>query len=90
MKNICARKRARRGSNFDRRFMARVALQRILRAFIFIFACWLVSNASSEALPLNEEGVEYPVKLAFLYNFTNLQSLSSGPLTHTVLRTLLW
>jgi YfiR/HmsC-like len=33
------------------------------RPLFFIFACWLFSIA-------NGEGVEYPVKLAFLYNFT--------------------
>ena len=32
-------------------------------------ACWLFLNASPQALS-NAESVEYPVKLAFLYNFT--------------------
>jgi hypothetical protein len=32
--------------------------------------CWLFLNVSPRALSQNEEGVEYPVKLAFLYNFT--------------------
>jgi hypothetical protein len=31
--------------------------------------CWLFSNASPKALSLAGEGVEYPIKLAFLYNF---------------------
>jgi len=35
----------------------------------FIIACWL-SSAAPQAFSLNGEGVEYPVKLAFLYNFT--------------------
>jgi YfiR/HmsC-like len=51
-----------------RRYVARVARQ-IRRPFFFIIACWLFSGAP-QALSLNGEGVEYPVKLAFLYNFT--------------------
>ena len=35
----------------------------------FIIACWLYS-ATPHTFSLNGEGVEYPVKLAFLYNFT--------------------
>jgi hypothetical protein len=36
---------------------------------IFIIGCWL-SSAGLPALCLNGQGAEYPVKLAFLYNFT--------------------
>jgi hypothetical protein len=34
-----------------------------------MFACWFFSSAP-QVFSLNGEGVEYPVKLAFLYNFT--------------------
>jgi len=35
----------------------------------FVIACWL-SFGAPQASSWNREGVEYPVKLAFLYNFT--------------------
>jgi hypothetical protein len=70
MTSIRIRKRARGGWNYGRRLVARVGSHPIRRASIFIFLCWLFSNASPKALPLNEESLEYPVKLAFLYNFT--------------------
>ena len=50
--------------------MAGVDPRRIRRASFLIIACWLFANASPRAFPLSEEGLEYPVKLAFLYNFT--------------------
>jgi hypothetical protein len=43
--------------------------RRIRRASFFIIACWLYCRAP-QALSLKGEGVEYPLKLAFLYNFT--------------------
>jgi hypothetical protein len=43
---------------------------RIRRATIFIIVCWFFANSASQALPLDMGTVEYPVKLAFLYNFT--------------------
>jgi hypothetical protein len=43
---------------------------RIRRAVFFVTACCLFLIGSARALPENEESVEYPVKLAFLYNFT--------------------
>ena len=58
------------GSGWTRRFVARVDWLRIRRATVFIIVCWLFSNSDPKALPLNVETVEYPVKLAFLYNFT--------------------
>jgi hypothetical protein len=41
------------------------------RSFVasFVIACWLSSGAP-QAFSQNRQGVEYPVKLAFLYNFT--------------------
>ena len=68
MMNIRLRKRNDRGSGSA--FRGQVDSRRIRRASFFIVACWLFSNASPKALSLNEESVEYPVKLAFLYNFT--------------------
>jgi hypothetical protein len=46
---------------------SRAGLSRWVRLFIFV--CWLSSGAS-KVISSNAEGVEYPVKLAFLYNFT--------------------
>jgi hypothetical protein len=40
-----------------------------VRLQIFIVVCWLAFN-TPRPLYLKGEGVEYPVKLAFLYNFT--------------------
>ena len=69
MMNIRLQKRMDGGSGW--RFVARVDSRRIRRAsFFIIIAGWLFSSAAPNALSQNEEGVEYPVKLAFLYNFT--------------------
>jgi hypothetical protein len=51
-----------------RRFGAGIARRIQLDCFVII-ACWL-SCSAPPAFPFNGEGVEYPVKLAFLYNFT--------------------
>ncbi len=69
MMNIRLRKRHHGGTGSAGRFGGRSRSRRIRRASFFIVACWLVWNASPEALS-NTESVEYPVKLAFLYNFT--------------------
>ena len=58
MMNVRRQKWRGRGSGRGRNFAA-----------IFIIGCWL-SFAGLPALSLNGQGVEYPVKLAFLYNFT--------------------
>jgi hypothetical protein len=55
-------------SSWGRPLVASVDSQ-IRRASFLIIACWLFSSPP-EALSLNEESVEYPVKLGFLYNFT--------------------
>jgi hypothetical protein len=70
MINIRMRKRNDGESGWTRRFVASVDWLRIRRATVFIIVCWLFSNSAPKALPLNVETVEYPVKLAFLYNFT--------------------
>jgi hypothetical protein len=70
MMSIRMRNRNDGGSGWARRFLARVDWLRIRRATVFITVCWLFSNSAPKALPLSAETVEYPVKLAFLYNFT--------------------
>jgi hypothetical protein len=58
-------------TGWGRRFGTSVDSRQICRALIFTFiACWLILGASPKALPQEDEGAEYPVKLAFLYNFT--------------------
>ena len=42
---------------------------RRIRRLSVIIVCWFLSNASPIALSLNSESAEYPLKLAFLYNF---------------------
>jgi hypothetical protein len=55
----------------SRGFAARVDSRRIRRvSLIIIVACCLFSNGSPKAFSQNGEDVEYPIKLAFLYNFT--------------------
>jgi len=67
------------GGRSGRRFVVRVDSRRIRRAsFYLIIACWLFSNASLKARSQNEEGAEYPVKLAFLYNFTKFVEWPPG------------
>ena len=39
------------------------------RASLIILLLWILSSAPPRALALNGEDVEYPAKLAFLYNF---------------------
>src|SRR5579862_1041164 len=51
------------------RFAKKVNARRIRRCCFFIFACWIFLIPAA-ALSLNEETAEYPLKLAFLYNFT--------------------
>jgi hypothetical protein len=68
--NIRMRKHDDGGSGWTGRLVARVDWLGIRRVTVFIIVCWLFSNSAPQALPLNVETVEYPVKLAFLYNFT--------------------
>jgi hypothetical protein len=58
------------GSSRDWRLLAKAGGRRIRQAFLFLIACGLFFNVAPEALSQNEERMEYPVKLAFLYNFT--------------------
>jgi hypothetical protein len=52
-----------------RHFAPRLKSPRIRRASFFIVACWFLLNPVN-AVSVNEENLEYPLKLAFLYNFT--------------------
>jgi hypothetical protein len=60
----------RYSGRFDwwRHFASRVNSPRIRRASFFIVACWFLLNPLN-AVSVNEESLEYPLKLAFLYNF---------------------
>jgi hypothetical protein len=56
--------------SWGRRLGIRGDSRRIRRiAFLLVVFC-IFSNASPKAISQSEEGVAYPVKLAFLYNFT--------------------
>jgi hypothetical protein len=55
----------------------RIDSRGIRQASFFIVACWLLLNASTKAFS-NTESVEYPVKLAFLYNFTKFVEWPPG------------
>jgi hypothetical protein len=69
MMDIRIQKRKVRGSG--REFVVRVDSRRMRRASFFtIIACCFLLGASPRALSQKEEGAEYTVKLAFLYNFT--------------------
>src|ERR1700722_14687302 len=59
-------------------FFARVGSRRIRRASVLIVACWLFWDPSLKAQTRSGENVEYPVKLAFLYNFTKFVEWPSG------------
>jgi len=51
------------------RCASRLDSRRIRRVSFFIVACWLFLNPLN-AISVNEGSLEYPLKLAFLYNFT--------------------
>jgi hypothetical protein len=68
MTSVQLQKRHYMTSGSCRRGVAGIDSHRIRRAFV-ILVCWFLSNAFSESFLLNGEGAEYPLKLAFLYNF---------------------
>src|SRR5438034_7912866 len=70
MLNTHRRKHKDAGSSWSWRLIARPGSRQIRRASFFIAACWLSFFAAPKARSENDEKVEYPVKLAFLYNFT--------------------
>jgi len=67
--NIRLQARHSSESRRRRRFAITIDGRRVRRAFFVMLACWLVLSASPRAFS-SEESVEYPVKLAVLYNFT--------------------
>src|SRR5579872_5832679 len=58
-----------RGTGWAACFVARQGSRRIRRASLLIMVLWIFPNTPSSAAALNGEEVEYPAKLAFLYNF---------------------
>jgi hypothetical protein len=69
MMSICIQKRNASGSG--REFVVRLDSRRTRRAFFFtIIACCFLLSAPPRALSQKEEGAEYTIKLAFLFNFT--------------------
>jgi hypothetical protein len=71
MMNIGRRKHNDRRSRRCWHSLFRFDSRPIRRASFFgVIACWLFLIASPRALAQKEESAEYPVKLAFLYNFT--------------------
>jgi len=59
-----------RGAGLAACFAARQGSRRIWRASLLIVVLWSFPHTPSGAAALNEEEVEYPAKLAFLFNFT--------------------
>ncbi len=68
MTSVQSQKRHEMTSGSGRRVVAGIDSRRIRRVSVII-VCWFLSNASPKALSLNRESAEYPLKLAFLYNF---------------------
>jgi hypothetical protein len=63
--------RENRGLRWPRCLVRGVSLLRVRRvSVLFMMACWLSISAYSSIPQQNEENAEYPIKLAFLYNFT--------------------
>ena len=69
MINIRLQARHSSQSRGMRRSAIAIDWRRVRRAFFVTLACWLVLSPSPRALS-SAESVEYPVKLAVLYNFT--------------------
>jgi hypothetical protein len=70
MMNIRRQTRDEAGSNGGWPFVAKPGSRRTRRAFIFFLACGLFFAGAPEVLSQNDERMEYPIKLAFLYKFT--------------------
>jgi uncharacterized protein DUF4154 len=79
MIKIWLRKPSESRSRCGGRSFFRIGARQIRRASILSsVALWLFLITSPEALSQNEEGAEYPVKLAFLYNFTKFVEWPPG------------
>jgi hypothetical protein len=69
MRNSRLQKRVDEDSDWSRHSVVNMDSRRIRRISSFVIACWFFLSPAI-ALSLNEETAEYPVKLAFLFNFT--------------------
>jgi hypothetical protein len=56
--------------NWARRLATKFGSRRLRRVSFLLVSFCLFSNASPKAMSQSEEGAAYPVKLAFIYNFT--------------------
>ena len=81
MMKVCLRKPTHRQSALAGRYAARTGARRLLRASFLILVCWLFVDVSPQALRLKGESVEYPAKLAFLYNFAKFVEWPTGSYT---------
>jgi hypothetical protein len=70
MIKIRTRERNWGGADREGRAFAAADSHRVRRAVLFVIACGFLLAGSAKSLPENDGSVEYPVKLAFLYNFT--------------------
>jgi hypothetical protein len=68
--NIPIQKRTAARSSLDCPIVAAAHFHRVWRASSWAVACWLFLNPTLGVQSRNQESQEYPVKLAFLYNFT--------------------
>jgi len=68
MTSVKSQKRRESISVSGRRVLTGIDLRRSRRISV-IMVCWFLSNASPKALSRKTESAEYPLKLAFLYNF---------------------
>jgi hypothetical protein len=70
MRKSCLPQGQDRRSECGVAFGARIAAGGIYRTLVFIVVCGLFSHPPPQAFLLHGNSAEYPVKLAFLYNFT--------------------
>jgi hypothetical protein len=78
MIKVRLRKRSDRRSALAGCSVARADVHRIPRSSVVIIVCCFFFNVFPEAPWLNGESVEYPVKLAFLYNFAKFIEWPAG------------
>lgn len=76
--NIRRQKRTEGGPISHGPFVSRVRSRRVRRASFFVVACLLCLDPSLKAQARNQGSQEYPVKLAFVYNFTKFVEWPPG------------
>src|SRR5579862_2736782 len=76
--SIRTQKRTAGRPSLDCPFVVTVHSRRFRQASSLVVACWLFFNPSLMAQSRNQESQEYPVKLAFLYNFTKFVEWPPG------------